>query len=84
MTQSSYEIINGAILPDAVQGRPMEDDSHLIEVAIKGLKSNEYRSPYHAAVALWPYAKGASKEAIVKRLYRKIKAANTVRCKVCL
>jgi hypothetical protein len=71
----TYEIISNAIFPEAVKGRPVKDDSQLLARAKEGLRTGKYLSRNHAAVELSKDAKGASPEAIRRRLNRKFKNA---------
>jgi hypothetical protein len=71
----TYAIMSGVIFPEAVRGRPVEDDSQLIDRAQEGRRTGKYSSRNHAAKQLSQYAKGASPEAINRRLNRKFKAA---------
>jgi hypothetical protein len=57
--------------------RRFVEDERLVDEALKGIRSNLWANPRQAALALADQAKGASPEAIVDRLRRKIKAAGS-------
>jgi hypothetical protein len=66
-----FEIIDNIPRLEVPRGRPPIDNSQLFEIVEEGLKSKEFRSNNHAAEVLCKRFKGVSKDALVKRLYRK-------------
>jgi hypothetical protein len=73
-----YQILSGVILPPQIpRGRPkLNDDNALIVLAIDGLANGVFNSRNHAAVELSKNVKAGKRDALVKRLNRKLKTAN--------